>query len=161
MLLPFPVCLLDPEHIYTRTLIHTSHFYPENGGSLTSETSVTLPVYTRGKDPRAQTTTMNQHEYLKLVMQFSNPFHTVLYNLFPFSFSRLSLFWKNKIGLWDHVAVCVCLCIPSPINFWMPEPIFMKLGTYISAPQPISTAYLKNPSHQSVCLYVYPPIVAR
>jgi hypothetical protein len=37
----------------------------------------------------------------------------------------------------------------------------MKLGTYITAPEPISTPYLKNPSHQSVCLYVYPSIVAR
>jgi hypothetical protein len=37
----------------------------------------------------------------------------------------------------------------------------MKLGTYITAPEPISTALLKNPSHQSVCLYVYPPSVAR
>jgi hypothetical protein len=43
----------------------------------------------------------------------------------------------------------------------MPEPIFMKLGMYITAPEPISMAYLRNPSHQSLCLYVYPPIVAR
>jgi hypothetical protein len=42
----------------------------------------------------------------------------------------------------------------------MPEQIFMKLGTYITAPEPISTAYFIHPSHQSVCLYVYPPIVA-
>jgi hypothetical protein len=49
----------------------------------------------------------------------------------------------------------MCLCIP-PINFWIPEPIFMKLGMYIMAPEPISTAYYINPSHQSVCLYVYP-----
>jgi hypothetical protein len=34
----------------------------------------------------------------------------------------------------------------------------MKLGTYIIAPEPISTTYLINPSHQSVCLYVYPSI---
>jgi hypothetical protein len=27
--------------------------------------------------------------------------------------------------------------------------------------EPISTAYFINPSHQSVCLYVYLPIVAR
>jgi hypothetical protein len=27
--------------------------------------------------------------------------------------------------------------------------------------KPISTAYLRNPSHQSVCLNVYPPIVSR
>jgi hypothetical protein len=32
----------------------------------------------------------------------------------------------------------------------------MKLGIYITAREPISTAYLKNHSHQSVCLYVYP-----
>jgi hypothetical protein len=43
----------------------------------------------------------------------------------------------------------------------MPEPIFMKLGTYIMAPEVISTAYFTNSSHQSVCLHVYPPIVAR
>jgi hypothetical protein len=29
------------------------------------------------------------------------------------------------------------------------------------APEPISTAYFINPSHQSVCLYVHPSIVAR
>jgi hypothetical protein len=27
---------------------------------------------------------------------------------------------------------------------------------YIMAPEPISTAYFINPSHQSPCLYVYP-----
>jgi hypothetical protein len=49
----------------------------------------------------------------------------------------------------------------SPLsNFPMPEPIFIKLGMYIMAPEPISTAYFINPSHQRVCLYVYPPIVA-
>jgi hypothetical protein len=32
---------------------------------------------------------------------------------------------------------------------------------YITAPEPISTAYFVNPSHQSVCLYVYPLIVGR
>jgi hypothetical protein len=29
------------------------------------------------------------------------------------------------------------------------------------APEPISTVYFINPSHQSVCLYVYPLLVAR
>jgi hypothetical protein len=42
-------------------------------------------------------------------------------------FSLISLLWQNKVGLWDHIAVCVCLGIP-PINFWRPEPIFVKLG---------------------------------
>jgi hypothetical protein len=32
---------------------------------------------------------------------------------------------------------------------------------YIVAPESISTAYFINPFFQSVCLYVYPPIVAR
>jgi hypothetical protein len=41
------------------------------------------------------------------------------------------------------------------------EPIFMKLGTHIMATEPISTAYFINPSNLSVCLYVYPLIVAR
>jgi hypothetical protein len=54
----------------------------------------------------------------------------------------------------------VRLCI-SPINFCMPELVLMKLGMYIMAPELISTAYLLNPSRQSVCLYVYPLIVAR
>jgi hypothetical protein len=41
----------------------------------------------------------------------------------------------------------------------MPDPIFMKLGMYIMAPELVSTAYFINPSHESVCLY--PPNVAR
>jgi hypothetical protein len=57
---------------------------------------------------------------------------------------------------------CLCVCVsPPPINFWMSKQILMKLGMYIIAPEPISTAYFINPSHQSVCLYVYPHIVAR
>jgi hypothetical protein len=51
-----------------------------------------------------------------------------------------------------------CVCV---VNFRMPQQIFMNLGMYILAPEPISTAYFINPSHQSVCLYVYPPIFAR
>jgi hypothetical protein len=43
----------------------------------------------------------------------------------------------------------------------MAETNFMKLGTYITAPEPISTAYFINLSHQPVCLYVYPHILAR
>jgi hypothetical protein len=36
----------------------------------------------------------------------------------------------------------------------------MKLGMHFMASEPISTAYLQNPSHQSVYLYVHPPFVA-
>jgi hypothetical protein len=28
----------------------------------------------------------------------------------------LSLFWKNKVHLWGHVAVCVCVCVSPPIK---------------------------------------------
>jgi hypothetical protein len=40
----------------------------------------------------------------------------------------------------------------------MPQPIFMKLGMYIMAPEPISTAYLLS---VFVSVYVSSPIVAR
>jgi hypothetical protein len=64
-----------------------------------------------------------------------------------------------QVGLCDSHAVIVS--VYPPINFWMPEPIIMKLGMYITAPEPISKAYFINSSHQSVCLYVYPSLVAR
>jgi hypothetical protein len=35
----------------------------------------------------------------------------------------------------------------------MPE--IVKLGMYVMAPEPISTAYFLNPFHQSVSLYVH------
>jgi hypothetical protein len=43
----------------------------------------------------------------------------------------------------------------------MAESISMKLCIYVIALEPISTPYFINPSHQSVCLYAYPLIVAR
>jgi hypothetical protein len=39
----------------------------------------------------------------------------------------------------------------------MPDPIFIKLGMYIMAPEPTATVYFMNPSHQSV----YLPVAAR
>jgi hypothetical protein len=75
---------------------------------------------------------------------------------------RLSLYphSPNFLGLWDHQALCLFV-YEAPPNFWKPEPIFVKLGIYIMAPEPISTTYFINSSHQSLCLYVYPLIVAR
>jgi hypothetical protein len=35
------------------------------------------------------------------------------------------------------------------------EPIFIKLGTYAIAPEPISKTYFGNACHQSVHLYVH------
>jgi hypothetical protein len=55
--------------------------------------------------------------------------HTVMWSHKPTLFlAYFPYFQKNKVGLWDRVAVCVCLylCIP-PINVRMPKPIFMKL----------------------------------
>jgi hypothetical protein len=42
----------------------------------------------------------------------------------------------------------------------MPEPIFMKLGMYIMAPELILTEYLINLFSQSACLYIYFFVVA-
>jgi hypothetical protein len=52
-------------------------------------------------------------------------------------------FQKIKAGLCDHhaVNVSVRLHIP-PVNFTILEPIIMKPGTYITAPQPISMVYI-------------------
>jgi hypothetical protein len=67
-----------------------------------------------------------------------------------------------KVGLCDHHTVCVPFYCPYQLlNAWTN---LTKLGMYITAPQPISTAYFINPSHQSVCLYesmCISPIVAR
>jgi hypothetical protein len=43
----------------------------------------------------------------------------------------------------------------------MPEQIFIKFGMYIMAPEPISTAYFVNPSHHSICIYMYHIFVPR
>jgi hypothetical protein len=44
---------------------------------------------------------------------------------------------------------CLSVCESLPINFWMSEPIFMKLGMYNMTIEPISTTYFTHPSHQS------------
>jgi hypothetical protein len=71
--------------------------------------------------------------------------------------SLLSLFWKMNADLCDLHAVCAS----PPINLSVINLIFIKTDMYIMALEPISTAYLMHPIYQSVCLYVYPPIVAR
>lgn len=37
----------------------------------------------------------------------------------------------------------------------------MELGMHVMTSGPISTAYVIDPSHQCVCMYVYPSIVAK
>jgi hypothetical protein len=68
--------------------------------------------------------------------------------------------YSPKAGLCYFLTVCVSLLYTTPINLWMVEPVFMKLGMYIMAHESISATYFINPSHQSVCLYVYPPTVS-
>jgi hypothetical protein len=54
------------------------------------------------------------------------------------------------------IVLSVCRYI-SPYQLRMAEPIFMKLGMYIMAPEPISVAYFMNPISPCVC----PPIIAK
>jgi hypothetical protein len=55
------------------------------------------------------------------------------------------------------LSVCVTVCIPPPINFWIPEPIFMKLGVYIMARELNGVLHKSLPSvYVSVCVYPYP-----
>jgi hypothetical protein len=61
-----------------------------------------------------------------------------------------------KVSLCYHRAVYMSV-IPLLLTF----ECLMKVGMYIMAREPISTAYLINPSNQSVCLNMYPAIVAR
>jgi hypothetical protein len=53
---------------------------------------------------------------------------------------------------------CLRLCTPPKKNFWMAGSIFIKLSMYIMAPDPISTTYFVDPSHQvvSVCVSLLP-----
>jgi hypothetical protein len=67
-------------------------------------------------------------------------------------FEKLKVVWCNL----EAVCTSVCLWF-SPINFWMPEQIFMKLGMYFMASEPISAAYFINTSIQSyvsVCVSI-------
>jgi hypothetical protein len=58
-------------------------------------------------------------------------------------FEKITLAYEiTLLSLCVCVCVFVCLrvCVSLPVNFWTPEPIFMKLGMYITATEPISTA---------------------
>jgi hypothetical protein len=72
---------------------------------------------------------MYSFHYFNQLKYFRNLFNEVVIIFladFPY-------FEKIKVGLWDHHAICVSVYPPPPINFWMPGPIFMKLGMYIMA----------------------------
>jgi hypothetical protein len=58
-----------------------------------------------------------------------------------------------KLGLCELRAVCVFVNLsPHAFTFGMPEPVYMKPGMYIIAPDPISVAYIIIPI--SVCVAV-------
>jgi hypothetical protein len=76
--------------------------------------------------------------------------HVQIFVMYHF-ISLLPLFCKKKRGLWDNHTFSVSVCLYNPpINFWIPETIFKKLGMYIIASEPISTAYFINPSNHSL-----------
>jgi hypothetical protein len=60
-----------------------------------------------------------------------------------------------------QLSCSLCICESLCINFWMPETVFMETGMYIMSLEPFWPMYFMNPSHQFVCLHVYPPVVAR
>jgi hypothetical protein len=75
-----------------------------------------------------------------------------LYGLcFSYLVSLFLLFWKNENNLMQS-PYYVCLCIPpTNLNAWIS---FIKPGTNILAPQPISAAYLKTPLSMCLCVYL-------
>jgi hypothetical protein len=49
----------------------------------------------------------------------------------------------------------IWLCVLYiPINFWTAEPIFMKLGMYVMAPEPMLTQYVVSPISLRVCMCI-------
>jgi hypothetical protein len=69
---------------------------------------------------------------------------TVFKHVWEFILSLFSLFLRNKTRL---MRLPFCLCLDAWTNHYE--------TLYIMAAEPISTAYLINPTHQPLCLYVY------
>jgi hypothetical protein len=57
---------------------------------------------------------------------------------------------RTNLDYDNAISILPVFCFLPHINFRMPEPIFMKLGTHIMATETISMACIINPSHQSV-----------
>jgi hypothetical protein len=57
------------------------------------------------------------------------------------------------------ISVCLYVFVSSLNNFWMAEPVFMKIGRYIMELKTNSAAYFTNPSRQSINICT--PTVAR
>jgi hypothetical protein len=52
---------------------------------------------------------------------------------------------EMKASSWDQLALCVSACVTAPSNFWMPEPVCMKLCMYTITRKPIKMAHFMNP----------------
>jgi hypothetical protein len=71
-------------------------------------------------------------------------------------------FEKIRVGSRDHFAarVSVFACV-SPIKFRIRQPVFMKTGMYIMAPEPILTATSQIPPISLCVCMCIPPVVDR
>jgi hypothetical protein len=67
-----------------------------------------------------------------------------------FTQCNLLFFFVKKLCFRDHH---LCVCIPSN-NFWIHEPIFIILVTYIMTPESVSNAYFWNPCHRVIPLWL-------
>jgi hypothetical protein len=74
---------------------------------------------------------------------------------------EFSIYLYTFLAYFPYLEMNKIRLMNSPFCPWTPKPNFMKLGMYIMAPEPISTAYFINPTYQFVCLYVYPLLAVR
>jgi hypothetical protein len=66
----------------------------------------------------------------------------------------------TELGLWDLHPICVPVYPPS--QCWMPEPVFMRLGMYITETEPTSKAYFINSSiNLCVCMCFLPTVAGQ
>jgi hypothetical protein len=101
--------------------------------------------------------------YFPLLFRVIAPFYNIwdilnclyapLCDNLPVTFLPTFLIKKNKIRLLRSCCCfCVCMCIPH-VNFWTPEPVFMKLGMHVESIWP---KYFIKSSHQSMSVCVSP-----
>jgi hypothetical protein len=50
---------------------------------------------------------------------------------------RINLLQESGVKIKEGLCDFLPLCISPFIKFWIPEPVFLKLGKYIMAPEPV------------------------
>jgi hypothetical protein len=84
---------------------------------------------------------------------FSTPCLVLRFWLFPlffFPFLPFSFPLFYFLAYFINIFLCyffplhLCVCVSHPINFWMPDLMFMKICMHIVSPEPISTAYFEK-----------------